>query len=384
MRRETIARAGLYAGGFLGPFGAGVLTVLIPNLRHTLHVSTAVATTAIPAYLVPFALLQIVSGTLGERFGLTSTIRVAYVVYAVASVAVAAMTTIGPFLLARALQGVANAFTTPLLLAALAESTRDRELGRAMGTFASVQTAGQVTAPLCGGLLGVLDPRLAFVVPGIVALILAVAPLPARAQRDAAPARLRAAFNRRVGWLSLAALLAFMSITGLAFLVSLRAADAFGVGTTTRGLLLAGFGLSGVLAGRAAGGLVDRGDPGAIARVGALACACVLPLLGLVGSAVLVAVVWFAAGLGSAVLWAGLNTLAVRSAPGNRAGAVSVIGAFKFTGAALAPLVWLPLYDARAWIAFAAAGVAAAAIVPALGRLRAVPLAAPGTKADAV
>jgi predicted MFS family arabinose efflux permease len=232
-----------------------------------------------------------------------------------------------------------------------------------------VQTAGQVTAPLCGGLLGVIDPRLAFVVPGLVALLLAAGPLPARRPRAALPARFRSAFNRRVGWLSLAALLAFMAITGLGFLVSLRAADAFGVGTTTRGLLLALFGLSGVLIGRAAGGLVDRRDPGTVARAGALACACFLPLLGIVGSAALVALVWFAAGLGSAVLWAGLNTLAVRSAPDNRAGAVSVIGAFKFTGAALAPVIWLPLYDTHAWLAFVAAGVTAAAIVPALGAL---------------
>src|SRR5215208_5792163 len=79
-------RAALYAGGFLGPFGGGVLTVLIPELRTEFGVSTGVASLVIPAYIVPFAALQLVSGTIGERLGPARTTRVAYVVYALVSV----------------------------------------------------------------------------------------------------------------------------------------------------------------------------------------------------------------------------------------------------------------------------------------------------------
>src|SRR5690242_17413493 len=39
------ARTALYAGGFLGPFGGGVVTVLVPDLRHELHTTTAGAAT---------------------------------------------------------------------------------------------------------------------------------------------------------------------------------------------------------------------------------------------------------------------------------------------------------------------------------------------------
>ena len=381
MQRDAIGRAGLYLGGFLGPFGGGVLTVLVPNLSDELHVSTTVVALAIPAYLVPFAALQLVSGTIGERLGIVGTVRAAFVAYAVASAAVAAATTIAPFLLARAAQGAANAFTSPLILAVLAESATDATLGRTMGTFAAVQTAGMVSAPLCGGLLGAIDPRLAFLVPGLLALCLAVVPLPVPKRRTTRPPRLRTAFNRRVGWLALAAAHAFFAILGVALQVSLRATHVFGIGTTLRGVLLALFGLGGVLVGRAAGGVVDRTDSSRVAIGGALGCACVLPLLGLVNSAALVAALWFLTGAGSAVLWAGLNTMAVRSTPENRAGAVSVIGAFKFAGAALAPLIWVPIYDARGWVAFAGAGVASAAIAPAVRRARWSDDAPPGIRA---
>ena len=68
-------RFGLYAGGFLGPFGGAILAVLIPELRDAFDASTADVTLAITAYLVPFAALQLVSGTIGERLGIARTVR---------------------------------------------------------------------------------------------------------------------------------------------------------------------------------------------------------------------------------------------------------------------------------------------------------------------
>src|SRR4051794_41697852 len=58
-----------YIGGFLGPFGGGVVAVLVPQLRVAFDATTAGVATSIPAYLVPFAALPLVSGTIGERLG---------------------------------------------------------------------------------------------------------------------------------------------------------------------------------------------------------------------------------------------------------------------------------------------------------------------------
>jgi hypothetical protein len=60
------------------------------------------------------------------------------------------------------------------------------------------------------------------------------------------------------------------------------------------------------------------------------------------------------------VVWAGLNTLIVEAVPANRAGATSVVSAFKFAGNAAAPAMWLPLYAADPSVAFAAAGMGSA------------------------
>jgi MFS family permease len=358
-----VRRVALYAGGFLGPFGGGVLTVLVPDLRAEFDVSTAAASAVIPAYIVPFAALQLVSGTLGERFGLVRTIRTAYVGYAVVSLLAAAATGFALLLAARALQGVANAFTTPLLLAALAADTPPGRLGRTMGAFAAVQTAGIVSAPLVGGIAGHVDMRLAFVGPAIIALVLALVPLP-RVARDAsaAPPRLRAAVNGPVRWLALGAFLSYLAVTGLSFLVALHGADEFGLSATARGVILATFGLAGVVASPVAGLLIERIGEVRVAVAGALACAATVPMVGVAGTPELLTAAWLGAGLGSALLWTALNTLTVEAAPANRAGAVSFVGAWKFAGNAAGPAVWLPLYGGHAWLAFAVAGLVCAAI----------------------
>jgi MFS family permease len=351
------SRVALYAGGFLGPFGGGVVTVLIPDLREALHTTTGGAAATLTVYLIPFALLQLVSGTIGERLGLARTVRTAYVVYAIASAGVALTSTLGPFLALRGLQGAANAFTTPLLVAALADMTPRATLGRAMATFAAVQTVGIVLAPLIGGLAGAIDYRLAFLVPAVAALLLAAAPLPRhRRDSDTVPT-VRSALTPQTRRLSGFAFGAYMSTVGVGFLVALRAADSFGLSPETRGLLLAGFGFAGMLAGRPVGNLIDRRGPRTVLVAGAAASAVTIPLLGVAPTVAALAAAWVLSGVASQTVWATVYTLAVDAAPQNRAGAVSIVGACRFTGNALAPVVWLPLFNTHAWLPFAGAGV---------------------------
>ena len=241
----------LYVGGFLGPFGGGVVAVLVPQLRDAFDATTAGVAASIPAYLVPFAALQLVSGTSasGSVAGAwsgraTSSTRCCWRAAALAP-------SLGAFLVIRALQGSANAFLTPLLLAGLADEVPPRQIGRAVGTFAAVQTAAVALAPLGGGALGAIDWRLAFLSQAVVAVGAGAAAAGGRAGRDEAP-RLRAVFTRRVGLLSGAAFTGYAGVTGVGFLVAVLAADEFGLSSVARGVLLAGFGVAGMVVGRAA------------------------------------------------------------------------------------------------------------------------------------
>jgi MFS family permease len=361
----------LYVGGFLGPFGGAIVAVLIPELESSLHASEAAVTAAIPAYLVPFAVFQLVSGTVGERVGPRRVVRIAYIAYAGFCLLAAVAPGIEVFLAARALQGAANAFLTPLLLAGLAEITPPQRLGRAVGTFAAVQTAAIALSPLAGGAAAEIDWRVAFIVPAVVALLLATIPPSARSRADRPRARFAAILTTRVGLLSAAGFAGYAGATGIGFLVALRADDAFNLAPSARGLLLAGFGAAGMILAIPAGQAVDRYGRLRISVMGSLACAVTVTALGAADDAWLLAGLWLGAGAGSALVWAGLNTIAVEAVPENRAGATSVFSAFKFAGNAAAPLLWVPIYHLDPRAAFAGAGImtgAVAAFALALGR----------------
>ena len=113
-------------------------------------------------------------------------------------------------------------------------------------------------SPRCAaGCSGAVDWRLAFFLPALVAAGLALLPPADARPRDEIP-RLRAVMTRRVGLLSGAAFAGYAGVTGVGFLVAVLAADDFGLASVARGLLLAGFGVAGMLLGRAAGDAVDR------------------------------------------------------------------------------------------------------------------------------
>lgn len=340
--------AGLYAGGFIGPFAGGVTTTMLPELGADFGVSARTASTSLTAYLVPFAVLMLFSGTLGAKWGLERSVRMAYAVYVVASVmcAVCALSgSFGVFLGARAVQGAANAFTTPLLLAAVAAATPPERLGRALGLFASLQAVGQTSAPLLGGVAAEVRWELAFWVVAAVAAVLAVAGVPGSTQASGEPARLRSAWRAPTLWTALVALVAWASLGGLSFLVALRAEDAFGLSASERGLLLTGFGVLGIVSARFVGHGIDRIGARRAAAIGAVVGAAVVAGIGFAPSPVAVAALWATAGVAAQLLIVSLNALVLSGDGENRAGAVSVVQAGRFFGGALSPPIFTPVYQ---------------------------------------
>jgi ACDE family multidrug resistance protein len=87
------------------------------------------------------------------------------------------------------------------------------------------------------------------------------------------------------------------------------------------------------------------------------------------------ALAFLGVGCASAFVWAGLNTIAVESFAASRAGAISAYSAFKFVGLAIAPLLYVPLFEkssrAPFWLASGFTLLVAALILPWFGRYRA-------------
>lgn len=346
MDRRGLAVAGLHAGGFLGPFGGGLTVSALPEVGADFGVTAAVASATITAYLVPFAVVMLFSGTWGARWGVRRSVVTAYLVYVVSSLLCVWAPTFELLLAGRAIQGVANAFTTPLLLATIAATTPRERLGRALGLFGSLQAAGQTSGPLFGGLAAETDWRLVFVGAAVAALALAVIGLPPTPTTETTESRvsLRAAWRPEVLRASAVAMVGWGCLGGITFLVAFRVDDAFGLGAGERGVLLTAFGVVGILTARPVGHWVDRVGGRRAALVGAVVAAVPVALIGLVPWLVAVIVAWAVAGLCAQLVLVGLNALILTGDGDNRAGSISVVQAFRFVGAAAAPLTLTPVY----------------------------------------
>lgn len=355
------ARLPLYLGGFMGPFGTIVIVPMFPELRDEFDVSAGAAALGLSLYLVPFAILLLVSGTLGERWGRRRTVRTTYLLYALASIAAAMAPNFGVFILARAVQGVANAFITPLLLAGLADTVQPSRLGRQVGIYSSFQAFGSGMGPVIGGLAADTDWRYAFFGSAVVAALLALTP-PAGEPRPSTDApRLRHLVSRELVLLGIAFFFSAFGPVGIGVIVGVVGRDALDLSGTATGLVLLAGSVAAMGLATTWGRLLDRFGT---RRAALVAMSVAIPITVLPAAAVgawSLGVLWVVA---QAVLASNLvifQSVGASVLPDNRGGGLSFILAFRFVGHAVGPVVLIPLVD---WSVVGTYAVGAALGVP--------------------
>ena len=244
----------------MGPFGTIVVIPMFPELREEFDATSSQISLAYSLYLVPFAVLLLVSGTLGERWGRRRTVRGTYLLYASMCVVAALAPTFEVFVTARAMQGVANAFITPLLVAGLAELVPPERLGREIGIYSSFQALGGGLGPILGGVAADTSWAVAFWGTAVIAALLAIAPPPGepRTDRSDATPRMRDLLEPRLIKLGAAFGIAAAGPIGAGVLVGVAARDVLELSGTATGIVLFAGSMTALVLGPLWGRLLDR------------------------------------------------------------------------------------------------------------------------------
>jgi MFS family permease len=381
--RPGAVPAWFYAGAALGPFAGGVIGVVIPALRAELAADLAALSWSIPAYMIPFAALQLISGAVSDATSRRLALGIGFLGFAVSSAVCGLAPDVPWFLVGRFGQGAANAFTTAVLTAALADMVPRERLGRAIGVFSSVNVGGSFAAPLVGGLLAALDWRLVYAVVALISALLwllydrwlRALPRGSGFVRPRVGELVAAAVERRLLALGGLALLANFALGGSSYLWPTYLHDRWALGLAEAGAISSAFGLAGALAAPAAGRWCDRRGPllvvSAAAGLGALGGLA----LALAPSPALFLAALVVQGIAHGGLWTAVSSAVMFTVPDprHRGTAASVNSTFKFGGTALAPAAYTPAYAVGSGLVFglsaAAALVLAAATVLALPRL---------------
>lgn len=327
----------------MGPFAGGMTASILPELGASFGVTSDIAATSIVTYMIPFASLMLISGKLGEVWGPKHTVTAAYLLFFAATLLCALAPNWAVFLAGFFICGVANAFTTPLLLATLGVSVPRERLGFALGLYGAMQGMGQLSAPLVSGIAASVDWRYAFAGVAAVSLTLALISIPANPPSgDRLRLRGLLSFSLPVWGFALVFFVLGIGIAGLGFLVALQAANAFGSSSSVRGLIVMSGGIASLLVSLGAGWFIDRVGGRRVMIIGLIAGGGTVALLPLAPSAALLALLW-----GLAMCWGHSVQISVNQQVlhvKDAGASISFVQAFRFFGAATAPVIILPIY----------------------------------------
>jgi DHA1 family bicyclomycin/chloramphenicol resistance-like MFS transporter len=145
----------------------------LPAIARDLGTSTGSVQLSLTAFLVAFAVGQIIAGPISDGIGRRSMLIGGTAIFALASLGCALSPDIGALLLFRVLEGVAGAAGAVAGRAMVSDTAEPHAMARIFGTLAAINAVGPVVAPLAGGaVLSIGTWRLMFVVLAIFGAVL--------------------------------------------------------------------------------------------------------------------------------------------------------------------------------------------------------------------
>jgi DHA1 family bicyclomycin/chloramphenicol resistance-like MFS transporter len=180
-------------------------TPSMPEIGRLLAASTAEVQLTLSAYLMGFAIGQVVYGPISDRWGRKPVLLMALALFCLSSLACAAAPTIETLIAARALQALGGAGAIVLPRAVVRDLYAGKHAGRELSRIGAVMSFAPAIAPLIGGIVQTAwGWRANFVVVGAVAVlasIIAWQAMPETLHREAQPTRVAGmltSYNRLV------------------------------------------------------------------------------------------------------------------------------------------------------------------------------------------
>jgi predicted MFS family arabinose efflux permease len=336
----------LAAAGFVSGLTIRLAEPLLPKVAHEFGVSVGAAAVLITGFTFAYGLFQLVHGPLGDRFGKLRTVTVALLLAALGCAACTFAASLEALALYRFLTGMTAGAVIPLSFAFVGDNVPYHGRQALLGRFIAGNLLGQTFGPLLGGVFSdSIGWRATFLVPAGAFLLVGLMLLPVARAVGAPPSRAESIGPlRRYGALlrlrRARIVLLAVAIEGFLFFGMFGYLGAylrhdFDLSYTAIGLLLAGFGVGGVVYSVLVKFLLLRlGQRGLVGVGGAMLLAC-FAILAAASGWVACELAIAALGLAFYMLHNTLQTRATEMAPAARGSAVSAFAFCLFLGQTL-------------------------------------------------
>jgi EmrB/QacA subfamily drug resistance transporter len=133
---------------------ATIVNVAIPSIRTDLHASPSQLQWVVDVYTLVLALLLMLSGATGDRFGRRRVFQIGLTVFAIGSLLCSVAPNIETLIAARFLQAVGGSMLNPVALSIISQVFTGRvERARALGFWGAVVGISMALGPVVGGFL---------------------------------------------------------------------------------------------------------------------------------------------------------------------------------------------------------------------------------------
>jgi len=153
-KADTIAMTALLALlTAFGPVATDMYVPSMPDIGRLLVANTSAVQLTLSAYLVGFAVGQIIYGPISDHYGRKPVLLTALVLFCVASLACAAAPNIEALIAARAVQALGGSGAIVLARAIVRDLYTGERAGRELSRMGAIMSFAPVLAPLIGGIV---------------------------------------------------------------------------------------------------------------------------------------------------------------------------------------------------------------------------------------
>ncbi|WP_020673775.1 MFS transporter [Amycolatopsis nigrescens] len=153
LRNPKLALAAVLVSSFMSFFDFTVVYVALPAIQDDLATSYAAVQWVAIGYALPFALLLITGGRIGDILGHRQAFLIGLLGFTLASAVASVVTSVGLLALTRVLQGIAGAVLAPQVLALFRTLVPPDKRAGAMAAYAGTVGLATMSGPILGGVL---------------------------------------------------------------------------------------------------------------------------------------------------------------------------------------------------------------------------------------
>jgi len=346
----------VYGSALLDPLIILAYNPLVPVLKTEFGVSVDLIALSLSFHMLPFALLNLLSGTISDRFHRPSVLTFGLGLSTGGSVLAAFAPTLGVFYLSRIVQGVGSAFIMPIAMALVADLTASSRRGRVMGIFGMFIGMATTLGPLIGGYLASIEWRIVPIVlatySGFMTILVRLGFKSTIVRQDSSQIEFQvtqqirqALRNHGVLAASVAGFLLFFTFQGIQpVLADYLSLPPLGVTQADIGIFLAVVGVVGIIFSALSGSVITRWGTRWTIIGGFLAMLIPQTLLLLADSYWSYLAMFTLFGSVQRIVLTAAQTLTLESTGSSRGSASSVFNFTRYLGFAIAPTVMSTVY----------------------------------------